>query len=256
MARAFRDRIRDSAKDKHSSLVLALDLTPRHDIGGSAMKMIGSLQQYICAVKINLHLLLPLSFAEISSINKLAHSYGLQCIADIKLNDIENTNKVALDYLTQMGFDATILNPFIGRDALRKAVSDAHGIDAGILALVYMSHPGAKEGYGLEIIEAGSNGGRIPLYREFLSRASESNADGIIVGATQLEILKDVSKRKLDSMPVYSPGIGVQGGEIEQAARSGVNYFIVGRSIIESDKPAEAAEKIQGRIVSASQAQG
>jgi orotidine-5'-phosphate decarboxylase len=57
-------------------------------------------------------------------------------------------------------------------------------------------------------------------------------------------------------MPVYSPGIGVQGGEIEQAARSGVNYFIVGRSIIESDKPAEVAEKIQGRIISASQAQG
>src|SRR3712207_7902784 len=40
-------------------------------------------------------------------------SFGLQSIADIKLNDIETTNAVAVDHLIKMGFDAAIANPFI-----------------------------------------------------------------------------------------------------------------------------------------------
>ena len=53
--------------------------------------------------------------------------------------------------LIKMGFDAVIANPFIGRDALASLVQKAHKADAGIIALVCMSHPEAKEGFGLEI---------------------------------------------------------------------------------------------------------
>ena len=70
----------------------------------------------------NFHIILPLSASEILRINKLAHSFGLQSIADIKLNDIETTNAVAVDHLIKMGFDAVIANPFIGRDALASLV--------------------------------------------------------------------------------------------------------------------------------------
>ena len=45
-------------------------------------------------LNLNFHLLLPLSAKEIIKINKTAHDYGLQTIADIKLNDIGNTNRV------------------------------------------------------------------------------------------------------------------------------------------------------------------
>ena len=82
-------------------------------------------------------------------INKLAHSFGLQSIADIKLNDIETTNAVAVDHLIKMGFDAVIANPFIGRDALASLVQ-RHTRQMASLRLC-MSHPEAKEGFGLEI---------------------------------------------------------------------------------------------------------
>ncbi len=55
---------------------------------------ISKLHPYLCAIKLNFHLLLPLGSKQISKINKSAHSYGLQTIADIKLNDIQNTNRV------------------------------------------------------------------------------------------------------------------------------------------------------------------
>ena len=240
MTRPFRERIAKAAAAKKSPVVLALDPpASRRGLSEFAAKTIRAVEQHVCAVKMNFHLILPLSAAEISRINKLAHSFGLQSIADIKLNDIENTNEVAIDHLARMGFDAVIANPFIGKGGLAALVQKAHMLYAGVIALVYMSHPGAKEGFGLEV------GGR-GLYREFLERADGAGADGIVVGATQLDILRQVSRR----LPVYSPGIGAQGGDTGQALRSGADYLIIGRSIVEARQPAKIAKEIQDKILS------
>jgi len=48
-----------------------------------------------------------------------------------------------------------------------------------------------------------------------------------------------------DEVPIYSPGIGVQGGEIESALKAGARYLIVGRAITLSNNPSESAEKIR-----------
>jgi orotidine-5'-phosphate decarboxylase len=240
--RPFRERIARAADAKKSPIVLALDPPAnKRNLPAFAAKTIRAVEQHICAVKMNFHLILPLSASEISRINKLVHSCGLQSIADIKLNDIENTNEVAVDHLTRMGFDAVIANPFIGKGGLTALVQKAHRANAGVIALVYMSHPGAKEGFGLEV------GGRA-LYSEFLERAAGAGADGIVVGATQLDILKQVVATK-QQLPVYSPGIGAQGGDTEQAIRSGADYLIIGRSIVEAAEPAKVAKEIQSRIL-------
>lgn len=240
MTRPFRERIAGAAGAKKSPVVLALDPpVSRRGLPEFAARTIRAVEQHICAIKINFHLILPLSATEILRINRLAHSCGLQSIADVKLNDIQNTNEVAVDHLTKMGFDAVIANPFIGKVGLAALVQKAHKAKAGIIALVYMSHPGAKEGFGLEV------GGR-GLYKSFLERATGAGADGIVVGATQLEILRHVSGQ----LPVYSPGIGTQGGNVEQAIRSGADYLIIGRSIVEADQPEKIARQIQKKILS------
>jgi orotidine-5'-phosphate decarboxylase len=242
MTRPFSERIAIAAMEKKSPIVLALDprSSGKQRLPEFAAKTICAVEQHICAVKMNFHIILPLSASEISRINKRAHSFGLQSIADIKLNDIENTNAVAVDLLTKMGFDAVIANPFIGKNTLASLVQKAHKADAGIIALVYMSHPGANEGFGLEVQGRG-------LYKVFLGRAAAAGADGIVVGATQLEILEEVAGRLL---PVYSPGVGAQGGSAEQALRSGADYLIIGRSIVEAKQPTKIAKEIQNRILS------
>jgi len=240
MTRSFRERIAKAAAEKKSPIVLALDPSAsKRGLSEFAAKTIRAVEQHICAVKMNFHLILPLSVSEISRINTLVHSCGLQSIADIKLNDIENTNEVAVHHLTRMGFDAVIANPFIGRSGLAALVQKAHRANAGVIALVYMSHPGAEEGFGLEVDGRG-------LYRAFLERAAGAGADGIVVGATQLDILRQVAKQ----LPVYSPGIGAQGGDAEQAVRSGADYLIIGRSIVEAAQPAKVAKEIQNKILS------
>ena len=120
MTRPFFERIATVAIEKKSPIVLALDPRPpgNQRLPELAARTICAVEHHICAVKMNFHIILPLSASEILRINKLAHSFGLQSIADIKLNDIETTNAVAVDHLIKMGFDAVIANPFIGRDAL------------------------------------------------------------------------------------------------------------------------------------------
>src|SRR3712207_4435734 len=140
-------------RSKKSPIVLALDTRPPDNqiLPELAASIIDAVECHICAIKMNFHIILPLSASEILQINKIAHSFGLQSIADIKLNDIETTNTVAVEQLIKMGFDAIISNPFIGRNALTSLVQKAHKEDAGIIALVYMSHPEAEEGFGLKI---------------------------------------------------------------------------------------------------------
>jgi orotidine-5'-phosphate decarboxylase len=211
--------------------------------------MISLLQHHICGIKMNFHLILPLSFSEISEINRLAHHYGLVSIADLKLNDIKSTNEIAIEYLSMMKFDAVIINPFMGNEELRLASKLAHKINFGIIALIYMSHPGAEEGFGINVIskkQGSANGKVTQMYKIFFDYASKSHVDGIIIGASQDKILKELSSQK--RLPIYSPGLGKQGGEIAKAAKNGTNFFIIGRSIIESKDPLQVVLNINQEL--------
>jgi orotidine-5'-phosphate decarboxylase len=241
----FSHRIAAASRIKRSRIILALDLTDGSDLNEFALKTISLLEKYICAAKLNFHLLLPLSSSEISEVNRHVHSYGLQSVADIKLNDVPSTNKVAISLLSSMGFDAITVNPFIGTAGLRATVVQAHELKLGILALVYMSNIGAKQGFGINFID--SNSQVTLLYQKFLQDAITCRADGVIVGGNRLEILREISCKK-DRIPLYSPGIGVQGGNIKQAATNGTDYFIIGRSIIESKDPLKTAKNIQQQL--------
>jgi orotidine-5'-phosphate decarboxylase len=226
-------------------MILALDLTAGSDLNQFALRTISLLERYICAIKLNFHLILPLSSSELSEVNRHVHSYGLQSVADIKLNDVPSTNKTAISLLSSMGFDAITVNPFIGTAGLRAAVVQAHELKLGILALLYMSNIGAQQGFGINFLD--SNGQVTLLYQKFLQDAITCRADGVIVGANRLEILREISCKE-DRIPIYSPGLGVQGGNIKQAANNGTDYFIIGRSIIGSKDPLKTAKNLQQQL--------
>ncbi|MGQ0791565.1 MAG: orotidine 5'-phosphate decarboxylase / HUMPS family protein, partial [Nitrosopumilaceae archaeon] len=95
----LRTRINKIANNK-GKVILANDYSNyTRNLEAKTIKNIKSLNKFLCGIKFNFHLLLPLGFDQISKINKLAHKYDLQTIADIKLNDIGNTNKITLENL-------------------------------------------------------------------------------------------------------------------------------------------------------------
>lgn len=77
----------------------------------------------------------------------------------------------------------------------------------------------------------------------------EANVDGIVIGGNRLDIIKEFSKMGTLQLPIYSPGLITQGGNVERALESGTRYFIIGRAIIESDSPVMTIKTIQNSIL-------
>ncbi len=237
---SFKERIRKLSTEK-SPLILANDYDNKRDLESRTLGNIKTLNKHLCAIKFNFHHLLPLGQKQISKINKAAHDSGLQTIADIKLNDIGNTNFVAAQTLWDFGFDAIIVNPIMGPQSLQKLIALAHKNKKGIISLCHMSAPEARVTYELTVQVKSK---KIHLYQLFLEWATKMHADGIIVGATFPDIIKYCKQQSGGKLSIYSPGIGTQGGDIQNTMASGSDYLIVGRTILNSKNPRQTAQSL------------
>jgi orotidine-5'-phosphate decarboxylase len=238
----FSTQILKKSLTSRSKIILALDLDWRKDTSRllpDAEYIIKETCKYLCAVKINLHLIVPLSLPELGRLNHTISSYGLTSIADIKLNDIANTNRVATEYLWSAGFSAIIANPFVGFEgAMDAVIPRAHEIGKGVILLAFMSHKGAEEGYGLKLRDGKT------IHDLFLTRAKEWSADGIVMGTTRPQKIKNARKILGNSIKIFCPGSGPQGGNPVASLKAGADYLIFGRSIVESEDPASAVKEI------------
>ena len=238
----FSNRITNSSNN--TTIILANDYsnkTPK--LEAKTIQNIKSLHEYICGLKINFHLLLKLGEKEIKKINKTAHNYGLQTIADIKLNDIGNTNLVTAENLWELGFDALIVNPIMGNQSLKNLVQNSHEMGKGVISLCHMSAPEARISYELNVIKQ-KNSKKIPLYQIFLDWSIKNKSDGIIVGATYPDIIKFCKQKVGKKVQIYSPGIGTQGGNPSIAKKLGSDFLIVGRTILNAQNPTQVAKKL------------
>ena len=249
---SFGERIKALSEEKKTNMVLALDpSSEKKDILDYVIKQIKNLSGYCCAIKINFHVILPLSRAELQKITKTAHDYKLQVIADLKLNDIYDTNKVVIQQLFSMGFDCLIINPFIGKNSLRTITQYAHSLNFGIITLVYMSHPDALEGYGA-LVQSGHASQKkdlpLPLYRTFYDNSLLAGVDGIVIGGNRTEVIAEFCSGQTSVLPIYSPGLITQGGDVNKALESGSSFLIIGRAILESDSPVNTLKTIHEMI--------
>jgi len=239
--------MREAAQSKNSSIVLALDFPfeaaeNRSKVLVKAQRVLKAVHLYICAVKINHHLALPLgTFDGVAQLVEQIRGQGLLAIMDAKVNDIGNTNQVIAEYYYAAGFDAIIANPFVGWDeGLKPLFEVSKRLNRGVILLAYMSHKGASEGYGQTIIDP-ETGEQIKQYVAFAKKALKWGADGVVVGATYPEKIAEIKQILKDKVAIYSPGVGAQGGAAETAVKAGANYLIVGREIVNADDPAQAA---------------
>ncbi|MCV0373382.1 MAG: orotidine-5'-phosphate decarboxylase [Nitrosarchaeum sp.] len=236
----FRTRLSKISKT-NGKVILANDYdAATRNLESKTIQNIKKLHPFLCGIKLNFHLLLPLGSKEITRINKAAHHYNLQTIADIKLNDIGNTNRVTTEHLWNMGFDAVIVNPIMGLDSLKSLVKSAHKNNKGVITLCHMSAPEAKLSYDMQIVLK-----KKQLYQLFLDWALLSKVDGIIAGATFPEIIKYCDKKAGKKLDIFSPGVGTQGGSAREVVSAGTDYLIVGRTILNDSDPRAIAKELQ-----------
>ncbi len=240
----FVELIKKAREKKGSPVVLALDLPPDKPskLMRKAREILEAASPYVCALKVNFHLILPLGLSGVRPLLDRAHELGLACIADPKLSDIGSTNQVAAKYYFEAGFDALTASPLVGWEGgLAPVLEMAHELGKGVLLLAYMSHPGASDFFGLEVVSGGLSK---PLYALFARKAVEWGADGLVVGATRPEAIRAVRAEVGPAPLIFAPGVGAQGGDARAALEAGADFLIVGRSIVLAEDPGEAAKSL------------
>jgi orotidine-5'-phosphate decarboxylase len=246
--------MQEAAQSKNSRIVLALDFPfeaaeNREKVLVKAQRVLKAVHPYVCAVKINHHLVLPLgTFDGVAQLVDQLRGQGLLAIMDAKVNDIGNTNQVIAEYYYAAGFDAIIANPFVGwEEGLKPLFEVSKRLNRGVILLTYMSHKGASEGYGQTIIDP-ETGEKTEQYVAFAKKALKWGADGVVAGATYPEKIAEIKQILKDKVDIYSPGVGAQGGAAETAVKAGANYLIVGREIVNAGDPAQAARRLSDSI--------
>ena len=136
-------------------------------------------------------------------------------ILDAKRGDIGSTaEKYAVEAFGRYGADAVTLNPYLGRDSIEPFLKHA---DKGVILLCRTSNPGAKD---LQDLDCSGK----PLYQrvaETIARDWNGNNNCLlVVGATWPQQLAEV-RAIVGDMPFLVPGVGAQGGDVQQIIQNG-----------------------------------
>ncbi len=156
---------------------------------------------------------------------------GILKIADAKRGDIGNTSHMYAEaFFEYYNFDAVTINPYMGKDSIEPFLA-FKGKWTIILALT--SNPGCND-FEMDNLEEGGK-----LFEKIIKRSSSwAGPEQLmyVVGATMAHHLADIRKIIPDHF-LLIPGIGAQGGSIEDVFIHGKNKDIgllinVSRSII------------------------
>lgn len=164
-------------------------------------------------------------------------------IADAKRGDIGNTStQYAKAFFEQLNFDSVTVAPYMGKDSVSPFLQ-FDGKWAIVLALT--SNQGA---FDFQFIQNEEN--QKKLYETVLETSktwgSEENMM-FVVGATKAEMLSQVRKY-IPNHFLLVPGVGAQGGSLEEVAKYGMNKDIgllvnSSRGIIFASNGKDFAEK-------------
>jgi len=139
-------------------------------------------------------------------------------IADAKRGDIGNTSAMyARTFFGNMDFDSVTVAPYMGEDSVSPFLT-YEGKWVTLLALT--SNKGAND---FQLMKDKATGDR--LYEKVLKTSLNWGTDEnmmYVIGATKAEMLTDVRAIVPDHF-LLVPGIGAQGGSLEEVAKYGLN---------------------------------
>jgi len=262
----FHDRLR-AAIDRSGSL-LCVGLDPDVALGSAAaveewcLRVLDATLEHCAAVKPNLAffeqfgpdgLRVLLRFRD-----HVPDTHVL--ILDAKRGDIGSTAEAYARALFDVyGADAVTVNPLMGSDSVAPWLD--HGARGrGVFLLTRTSNPGAAD-----LLEQRLLGGAAVYERiaDLAQRWDEgSGTVGLVVGATAPEAIA-VLRSAAPDLPFLLPGVGAQGGSVEEAVRAALDslgggaLISVSRGIANAPEgPAAAAASLNSRILAARAAAG
>jgi orotidine-5'-phosphate decarboxylase len=211
--------------NKKNSLILALDVLSRD----KALELTEQLVDHFDATKVGYPLILHAGLGIVEEISSIS-----PVIADLKIADTPNTNRLICEAVLGAGADAIIAQAFPGKDSLVACADCAESFGADLFVVTEMSHPGAEQFMA-------------PLAERMARLAVESGASGVVAPATRPERIRMIRSIIGDKL-IISPGVGAQGGSAGEALQAGADYLIVGRSVYGSADPVAQAKELAAQV--------
>lgn len=175
-----------------------------------------------------------------------AHKKNVPVILDAKFGDIGSTAAYyAKSVFDDMQADAVTINPYMGEESIEpfRAYKEKYSY-----VLCFTSNISRKDLQTKNVHD--DEGVEMPLYKltakHIVGWNQESNL-GAVVGATAPEELADIRKTLGNAVSVLCPGLGAQGGDLEEAFWSGYSgpgslMLNVSRSVIFASKENDFAD--------------
>jgi orotidine-5'-phosphate decarboxylase len=170
-------------------------------------------------------------------------------IADAKRGDIGNTSRMYADSIFKwFRCDAVTVNPYMGSDSVQPFLEYT---DKLIFILALTSNPGALDFEKLQLADGSY------LFQKVIEKVKEWNKDncGIVFGATNTEELQN-NIDLIGELPVLLPGVGAQGGSLEDVVKvfhtkKRQGFLVnVSRGIIYKSLAEDFASAAYGEIIS------
>jgi orotidine-5'-phosphate decarboxylase len=225
----FRDALAHHITQHNSLLCVGLDpdlaRLPQHlkqhpdAVFEFCRQIIDATSDVVAAFKPNIAFFEALGPAGIDVLTRLMHLPRHNFwILDAKRGDIGNTAsayaQAAFDHFQS---DAVTVNPYMGGDSLTPFLERPNH---GAFLLCRTSNPGSRDIQELVLAD-----GR-PLYLAIATLAQQqwngNHNVGLVVGATQAAALAEV-RQLCPDLPFLLPGIGAQGGDLQQALQAGLD---------------------------------
>lgn len=207
------------------SLIVALDRVS-YD---RATSIVSNLCGVVTGFKVGLPFLLRYGLQSLEKLRSLCAEK--MWIADLKLADIGHIMNSIVELLADK-VDAVIAHSFVGYEgALDQLKELSQKLGVRLIVVAAMSHPGSKELYDIVL------GGVVKIVERVAPW-------GIVVPATRPKLITVLRSIFGCQLAMLAPGVGVQGARPGDAICAGADYEIVGRLIVDSDKPLETAVHI------------
>jgi orotidine-5'-phosphate decarboxylase len=187
---------------------------------------------------------------------------GGRVFLDLKFHDIPNTVAAAGIEATRLGVSIFNLHASGGAEMMRRAAEAVAETAAKeglakprVIAVTLLTSLNQQS-----LNQIGINGEPISVVTRLARAAAECGLDGVVASPQEIEIIRQTISRP--NFVIVTPGIRSSTNPsddqrrtltAEEAIRSGADYLVVGRPILNADDPADQARKFVDEIESALQ---
>ena len=218
---SFIDKLKTNISDKNSNLCVGLDIDKKYfhddisidELMDYSMMIVDATRDLTSAYKPNLAFFEEWGSKGFYWLESLISHIGNEhiVIADAKRGDIGNTGlHYANAFFNHFRCDAITVSPYMGKESIEPFITDS---SKGTFVLCRTSNESST------FIQE-------DIFSKVISVCEQLNDKqniGLVVGATNDEALKDV--RNLSDLPFLIPGIGAQGGSLENVLKINGNHL-------------------------------